>query len=233
MSWRLSGETPISTQMHHYPSSHLSTKPFWLIIFLWSGKTGFLWASILRLNKKGSTDTQMKLQYKKVLICAAAFALLMVNASAASSGGGVPLTNSWRGITPLRSSAADVAKIIGIDEEPNLALSSGPFKVEGGAVTFSYLTPSLAKIYRAPASMVGKVFTIYFKPSEPLSRSDLNLSAGFKRCTEERDRSFYYFVSDAGLAYQFNRNGDTLETKIYQPSRAEVRRLAVSTECVF
>ena len=144
-----------------------------------------------------------------------------------------PLTNSWRGITPLRSSAADVARIIGIDEEPNSASSSGPFKVEGGEVTFSYLTPSLAKIYRAPGSMIGKVFTIYFKPSQLTNRADLALGAGFKRCTEERDRNFYYLVSDVGVAHQFRRNSDSLETTIYQPSRAEVRRLAVNTECVF
>ena len=40
-------------------------------------------------------------------------------------------------------------------------------------------------------------------------------------------------VNDAGLAYQLRRAGDTLETIIYQPSRAEVRRLAVNTACVF
>ncbi|MFY9608332.1 MAG: hypothetical protein WAU45_06915 [Blastocatellia bacterium] len=189
--------------------------------------------SIPGLAKKGSTDTQMKRQYKRVLICAAAFALLMVSGSPADSGVGVPQTNSWRGITPLRSSAADVARIIGVDEEHGSAPSSGPFPVEGGEVTFSYLTPSLAKIYRAPGSMVGKVFTIYFKPSLSMSRADLNLGRRFKRCTEERDRSFYYFISDTGVAYQFNRNSDTLETMIYQPSRADVRRLAVNTECVF
>jgi hypothetical protein len=144
-----------------------------------------------------------------------------------------PLTNSWRGITPLRSSPADVARIIGIDEEPSSAMASGPFTVEGGEVTFSYLTPGLAKIYRAPGSMVGKVFTIYFKPSLSMNRANLTLGRDFKRCTEERDRSFYYFVSDAGVAYQFNLNSNTLETMIYQPSRAEVRRLAVNTECVF
>lgn len=175
----------------------------------------------------------MKLQNKIVLICSVVFAILMVNASAASSGVGGLLTNSWRGITPLRSSAADVARIIGIDAEPSSAPASGPFAVEGGEVTFSYLTPGLAKIYRAPRSMVGKVFTIYFKPSLPMSRAGLNLGRGFKRCTEERGRSFYYFVSDAGVAYQFNRSSDALETMIYQPSRAEVRRLAVNTECVF
>jgi hypothetical protein len=203
--------------------------------YLFSGPaaSGFLLGSILWLIKKGSIDIQMKLQYKSVLISAAAFALLMVNASAASFGSGGLLTNSWRGITPLRSSAADVARILGIDEEPNSAPSSGPYKVEGGEVTFSYLTPSLAKIYRAPGSMIGKVFTIYFKPSQPMKRADLALGAGFRRCNEERDRQFYYLVSDAGVAHQFNRNSDALETTIYQPSRAEVRRLAVNTECVF
>jgi hypothetical protein len=81
--------------------------------------------------------------------------------------------------------------------------------------------------------MVGKVFTIYFKPNESLDRGDLRLTSGFKRCTEDLDRTYYYFVNDAGLAYQLRRAGDTLETIIYQPSRAEVRRLAVNTACVF
>lgn len=112
-------------------------------------------------------------------------------------------------------------------------MMSGPFKVEGGEVTFSYLTTSLAKIYRAPRSMVGKVFTIYFEPAFPMSRVDLTLAPGFKRCVEERDRTFYYFVSDTGVAYRFSRDSDRLQTIIYQPSRAEVRSLAVNTECVF
>ena len=141
--------------------------------------------------------------------------------------------NSWRGITPLRSSAADVARVIGAESDSPADMPVGPFKVEGGEVTFSYLTPSLAKIYRAPRAMVGKVFTIYFKPYQPMTRADLALGAGFKRCQEERDKSYYYFVSTAGLAYQLVRSNDRLETIIYQPSSAEVRSLAVNTECVF
>jgi hypothetical protein len=139
--------------------------------------------------------------------------------------------NSWRGITPLRSSAEDVARLVGMDVDRSDA--NGPFKVEGGEVTFSFLTASLAKIYRAPRSMVGKVFTIYFKPSDSTYRADLTLGRGFRRCVEERDRTFYYYLNDAGVAYQFLRNGDRLETIIYQPSRGEVRNLAVDTECVF
>ena len=175
----------------------------------------------------------MKLQNIRISVGAAALAVLLTISGSAANTRSISLTNSWRGITPLRSSAGDVARSVGLDEELGSAPSSGPFKVEGGEVSFSYLTPSLAKIYRAPGSMVGKVFTIYYKPSQSMSRVDLKLGGGFRRCSEERDRTFYYFVSDAGVAYQFNRNNDSLETIIYQPSRAEVRRLAVSTECVF
>ena len=141
--------------------------------------------------------------------------------------------NSWRGITPLRSSAADVARMLGDDADSTESQVSGPFKVEGGEVTFSYLTESLAKIYRAPRSMVGKVFTIYFKPAEAMTRDDLKLAPGFKRCLEERNKGYYYLVNDAGVAYQFRSDGDSVETIIYQPSRGETRRLAVMSECVF
>jgi hypothetical protein len=81
--------------------------------------------------------------------------------------------------------------------------------------------------------MVGKVFTIYFKPSTATSRDEIKFTPAFKRCTEEMGKSYYYFVSDAGVAYQFRRKDDVLETIIYQPTHAEVRRLAVSTECIF
>jgi hypothetical protein len=146
---------------------------------------------------------------------------------------GAAAKNSWRGITPLHSSAEDVARLIGAELDSTESVLSGPFKVEGGDVTFSYLTTSLAKIYHAPRSMVGKVFTVYFKPSYPVTRTDVTMAAGFKRCVEDRDRTFYYFVNEAGIAYRFLRDGDRLETIIYQPSRAEVRNLAVNTECVF
>jgi len=148
-----------------------------------------------------------------------------------------PLTaatrNTWRGITPLHSSSADVARVLGDDADQPGAQTSGPFKVDEGEVTFSYITPSLAKIYRAPSSMVGKVFTIYFRPRRPLGRTEIEMPHDFKRCTEDRDRHFYYFVSDGGVAYQFDRGTDKVETIIYQPTRVEVRRLAVNTECVF
>jgi hypothetical protein len=173
------------------------------------------------------------LKYKIQCCGLAIVGLFLLMAPSRGETSGPVAKNSWRGITPLRSSAEDVAKTIGSEPGSTEAMMSGPYKVEGGEVTFSYLTSSLAKIYRAPRSMVGKVFTIYFKPSDPMSRAELTLSTGFKRCVEERDRIFYYFVSDAGVAYRILRDTDRIETVIYQPSRVEVRSLAVNTDCVF
>ena len=163
----------------------------------------------------------------------AAVGLLMLLVPSQMARSGPTARNSWRGITPLRSSAEDVARAIGTEPDAAEVMSSGPYKVEGGEVTFSYLTTSLAKIYRAPRSMVGKVFTIYFKPNDQVTRGGLTLAAGFRRCVEDRDHTFYYFVSDAGVAYRLLRDGDRVETIINQPSRVEVRSLAVNTECVF
>src|SRR5262245_47454612 len=146
---------------------------------------------------------------------------MMLATAPVAEVGSPSITNSWRGITPLRSSAADVARVVGSNDD-EAALLSGPFRVDDGEVTFSYLTPSLAKIYRAPAALVGKVFTIYFKPGQSMNRTELKLGAGFKRCIEERDRTFYYMINDAGVAYQLTRDSDRVETIIYQPSRAEV-----------
>ena len=161
------------------------------------------------------------------------FGLFLLLVPSRGESGEPVAKNSWRGLTPLHSSADDVAKTIGAEPAATEAMMSGPYKVEGGEVTFSYLTTSLAKIYRAPRSMVGKVFTIYFKPADSISRTELTLATGFKRCVEERDRIFYYFVSDAGVAYRILRDTDRVETIIYQPSRVEVRSLAVNTDCVF
>ena len=174
----------------------------------------------------------MSVKKQMVLFVLAAFGLVLpVRSNLAAPEPAAQ--NTWRGITPLRSSADDVARAIGVEQESTDVLFSGPYKVEGGEVSFSYLTPSIAKIYRAPRSMIGKVFTIYFKPVDSVSRAELTLGPGFKRCVEQNDRSIYYFVSDAGVAYRLLRESDRVETVIYQPSRVEVRNLAVNTECVF
>jgi len=141
--------------------------------------------------------------------------------------------NSWRGLTPLQSSAAEAAQAVGTDADLSQASVGGPYNVEGGEVTFSFLTPSLAKMYHAPRAMFGKIFTIYFTPRERIARADLKLGASFKMCKEQMSAHYYYLVNDAGVAYRLRRSDDTVETVIYQPSRAEVRRLAVNTECVF
>ena len=159
--------------------------------------------------------------------------LLIVPALHTGEAGAADTKNSWRGIRPLQSSAADVSRVLGVEHDPADGSLLGPIKVDGGEVTFTYRTTGLAKIYRAPKSMVGKVFTIYFKPSQPVPRSEIKLTRSFKQCKEDYEKYYYYFVSDTGVAYQLRRASDSVETIIYQPSTAEIRRLAVNTECVF
>jgi hypothetical protein len=150
-----------------------------------------------------------------------------------SSPKSVALKNSWQGLTPLRSTTADVARLFGeAADAPDTSLV-GPYRVEDGEVTFSYLTPSLAKLYRAPASMANKVFTIYLKPAATLFRSELKFNRTFRQCEEQNANGYYYLVSDAGVAYQIKRSTEQVETIIFQPSRVEVRHLSVNTECVF
>lgn len=141
--------------------------------------------------------------------------------------------NSWRGLTPLRSSVADVAKVVGGDAESFNLEASNSFKVDGGKVSFTFISASLARIYKAPRSLVSKLFTVYFKPDSPVERAELKLPMGFKRCTEQLSKRYYYLVSDGGLAYQLLSETDRVEAIIYQPARWEVRRLSVSAECVF
>jgi hypothetical protein len=158
-------------------------------------------------------------------------AMARVPAEVKSSAGAIK--NSWRGVTPLRSSVEDVARALGEGAEVTEGNVSGPYKVEGGEVTISFLTESIAKVYRAPRSMVGKVLTVYFRPDAPVTRAELSLSRAFRTCKESLARSSYYLVSDAGLAYELRTSDNRVETIIYQPTRAEIQRLWVNSECVF
>jgi hypothetical protein len=142
--------------------------------------------------------------------------------------------NSWRGIVPLQSTAADVARILSVTADSHVAESDGPFKVDGGEVTFYYMTADHARLYHAPFYMVGKVFSIYFKRNPPLERINSLPVRGFKRCLDDMDKRYYYHMSlDGGLAYQVRRSTDEIEYEIYQPVRADIQKLRLNTACVF
>jgi len=167
-----------------------------------------------------------------------AIAFLSVATGKRSSRGASPAPaagrNAWRGIIPLQSTAADVARLLSIPAAASVAESEGPFKVDGGEVTFYYVTADQARLYHAPPSMVGRVFSIYFKRNPPLERVESLPAKAFKRCFDDMDKRYYYQVSiDGGLAYQVRRNTDEIEFEIYQPVRAEIQKLKLGTSCVF
>jgi hypothetical protein len=193
-----------------------------------------------------SNNRKIERMFKRVSITTAlsimlvGFVIMIVAAPAQmnmrkSAGPATPEPrNSWRGVIPLKSSGDDVIRLVhpaGHDQDP---MPIGPFRVDGGEVTFSYVTASLADIYRAPKSMVGKVFTVYFKPDPPLRQADPEVVRGLKRCVDAMDKRYYYYLSlDGGLAYQVRNTTNDIEMLIYQPLHAEVQRLRVNTTCVF
>src|SRR5262249_9841681 len=166
------------------------------------------------------------------------FAFLGV-ATGERNGGGVwaaPAAgrNSWRGIIPLQSTAADVARLLSIAGSSSVPASDGPFKVDGGEVTFYYVTADQARLYHAPPSMIGRVFSIYFKRNPPLERVETLPARTFKRCFDDMEKRYYYEVSiDGELAYQVRRSTDEIEFEIYQPVRADIQKLRLNTACVF
>ena len=173
-----------------------------------------------------------------VVVVVVAIAFLSIATVERGSRGATPAAaaarNSWRGIVPLQSTAADVARLLSVAADSHVAESDGPFKVDGGEVTFYYLTADQARLYRAPFSMVGKVFSIYFKRNPPLERANSLAAKGFKRCLDDMDKRYYYNVSlDGGLAYQVRRSTDEIEYEIYQPLRADIQKLRLNTVCVF
>lgn len=142
--------------------------------------------------------------------------------------------NSWHGITPLLSSSVDVASTLSVTPAEPEAESSGPYRIDDGEVTFSYVTPNQAKIYHAPQSMVGKVFTIYFRPNPPLKPADSIDVRRFRKCVDRLDPRYYYLVShDRGLAYQIKKATSEIEVVIYQPVEEQILKLKVDTTCVF
>lgn len=177
------------------------------------------------------TNLSNRPSHVHALICAA-IVIALTFPSAASVNARAP-KNSWRGITPLRSTVTDVSRLLGQDPDSFNLDAGNTFKVEDGEVFFSFLSPSLAKIYHAPRSLVGKVFSIHFRPLSPPLRSDLKVGFAYKKCFEQLSKKYYYLVSDFGLAYQVRRQTDQVEVVIYQPARYELSRLRVTAECVF
>jgi hypothetical protein len=126
----------------------------------------------------------------------------------------------------------DVAQLLRIEVEDLNLDAANTFEVEGGEVSVSFISAKQARLYSAPRSLVGKILAIYFKPAQPVFLADLKLPRSFRKCVEQLSRMHYYYVGD-GLAYQFRSGGEQVEWIIYQPMRAEIRRLNVSTDCVF
>lgn len=109
----------------------------------------------------------------------------------------------WRGITPLRSTRADVERLLG-PPEPG---SGSVYVTEGERVSVTYARRACDYGWRVP---LDTVISFFVHPMKPLKLSDLKLDA--KRYERRRDSHVetihYYIDLEAGINYTVESPGE-------------------------
>ena len=131
-----------------------------------------------------------------------------------------PPAKGWRGITPLRSTRADVERLLGPPESG----SGSAYATEGERVSITYSSRPCDYGWRVPPDTVISFF-VY--PKKPPKLSDLNLDEK----KYERRRSYhvetthYYIDLEAGINYTVESPGDRVTgVEYYPPLRGEAPR---------
>jgi hypothetical protein len=123
----------------------------------------------------------------------------------------------WHGLTPLKSRRADVERELGKPLASDNTSGALNFKVAGGIVTVTFVTPKFAQTKKLPPSMEGTVLLIVLQHENssdtPESMGVMN-KGGFTR--EEKGVMAVYTNQKDGITYTFF-NG-RLKTTRYAPS---------------
>lgn len=131
-----------------------------------------------------------------------------------------PPAKEWRGITPLRSTRADVERLLGRPESE----SGGTYATEGERVLVTYSRRPCDHGWRVP---VDTVISFFVHPKKPPKFSDLKLDV--KRYERRRDYHVetihYYIDPEAGINYTVESPGDLVTgVEYYAPLRDEALR---------
>jgi hypothetical protein len=123
----------------------------------------------------------------------------------------------WHGLTPLKSRRADVERELGKPMPTEAANGALNFKVAGGTVTVTFVTPKFAQTKKLSPAVEGTVLLIVLQHDNstdtPESVGLVNKS-GFTR--EEKGVMAVYTNQKDGITYTFF-NG-RLKTTRYAPS---------------
>ncbi|HEX8069894.1 MAG TPA: hypothetical protein VF546_08085 [Pyrinomonadaceae bacterium] len=143
-------------------------------------------------------------------------------------GAGQPArAGTWHNIEPLKSRRADVERELGrpAADEP-VAPDTLRFKVAGGRVTVSFVTPKFVQTKKLPAALVGTVLEIVLQHDAAADTPDsmgLTKNNDFQR--DERGAVVVFRNLKDGLAYTFIEG--RLRTTRYSPSTDELVRAQV------
>jgi hypothetical protein len=124
-----------------------------------------------------------------------------------------PPAKEWRGITPLRSTRADVERLLGPPESE----SGSVYVTEGERVSVTYSRRPCDYGWRVPPDTVVSFFV---HPKRPPKLSDLKLDEK----KYERRRSYhvetihYYIDLEAGINYTVESPGELVTGVEYYPS---------------
>ncbi|HEY0098576.1 MAG TPA: hypothetical protein VGB76_06445 [Pyrinomonadaceae bacterium] len=133
--------------------------------------------------------------------------------------GGAPVTRAegWHGLTPLKSRRADVERELGKPLTTDTGSGALNFKVAGGMVTVTFVTPKFAQTKKLSPDMEGTVLLIVLQhenSSDTPESVGLVNKSNFSR--EEKGGMAVYTNQKDGITYTFF-NG-RLKTTRYAPA---------------
>ena len=156
----------------------------------------------------------MNFVFKNPSLCGALVALfaLLILTPAAHAG-------TWRGIEPLKTTRAEVLKILG----PPIDNGSGPlsFKVMGGTVTIFFVDQNLVQSKRLRADVAGTVLQVVLQHENSSDTPDsLDLIRNKNYTREDAKGAVIFRDLKEGIVYTFINN--KLKTTRYTFSEDQI-----------
>ena len=125
----------------------------------------------------------------------------------------------WRGIVPLRSTRAEVEKLLGPPEKS----TSATYRSEDGTVTVRYADRVCDYGWQVPLETVIS-FSVY--PKHPVALADMKLDERkFEKRRDVHNESVYYYINQGeGVNYTVDTGKEVVTLIEYYPSARENNR---------
>ena len=127
----------------------------------------------------------------------------------------------WRGIKPLRSTRADVERVLGKPRTNRIDWAAYDFETEEVSIEYS---KGPCSVEFSPWNVpLGTVLSVWVTPKLDLKASDLDFnSRNFRKTLDSHVASIVHYLDEAdGVEYEVNETHGTVVLIKYQPSAAD------------